>query len=237
MADEEETAAPTYSVEYLGAGKNEEPIDWLSKAGKANVKYTNGDSYCGEYNELKQRHGRGRYTYVRKLNEEDEGAPSAIFVYDGDFQLGKKHGMGSMTYADGSVYNGSWENDKRHGSGSYQYPNGDIYNGTWVNDKKDGSGSYYYASNQSQLIGKWKDNKYVSGKCVHKDNTSYHSAFDNNVPVGKGIYYFANSGNQMEGTYVTEAKGEDDEGEATESKWLPGKITKASVNAVDLTSS
>ena len=114
MADEEETAAPTYSVEYLGAGKNEEPIGWLSKAGKANVKYTNGDSYCGEYNELKQRHGRGRYTYVRKLNEEDEEAPSAIFVYDGDFRLGKKHGMGSMTYADGSVYNGSWENDKRH---------------------------------------------------------------------------------------------------------------------------
>ena len=46
MADEEETAAPAYSVECLGAGKNEEPIGWLSKAGKANVKYTNGDTYC-----------------------------------------------------------------------------------------------------------------------------------------------------------------------------------------------
>ena len=74
MADEEETAAPTYSVEYLGAGKTEEPIGWVSKAGKANVKYANGDTYCGDYNELKQRHGRGRYTYIRKGNEEDEEA-------------------------------------------------------------------------------------------------------------------------------------------------------------------
>ena len=74
MADEEETAAPTYSVEYLGAGKTEEPIGWISKAGKANVKYANGDTYCGDYNELKQRHGRGRYTYIRKGNEEDEEA-------------------------------------------------------------------------------------------------------------------------------------------------------------------
>ena len=214
MADEEETAAPTYSVEYLGAGKTEEPIGWVSKAGKANVKYANGDTYCGDYNELKQRHGRGRYTYIRKGNEEDEEAKPTTSVYDGDFRLGKKHGMGTMTYPDGGKYNGSWENDKKHGS-------------------------YYYASNKSQLVGEWKDNKYVKGKWVHKDNTSYHSSFDNNLPVGNGIYYFAKSGNQMDGTYSTESKGEDEgeEGGAPSSTWVSGSLTKASVNAIDLTQS
>lgn len=239
MADEEETAAPTYSVEYLGAGKTEEPIGWISKAGKANVKYANGDTYCGDYNELKQRHGRGRYTYIRKGNEEDEEAKPTTSVYDGDFRLGKKHGMGTMTYPDGGKYNGSWENDKKHGNGSYEYANGDIYNGEWVEDKKNGAGSYYYASNKSQLVGEWKDNKYVKGKWVHKDNTSYHSSFDNNLPVGNGIYYFAKSGNQMDGTYSTESKGEDEgeEGGAPSSTWVSGSLTKASVNAIDLTQS
>lgn len=236
MAEEEEGAAPTYSVEYLGAGKSEEPIAWIAKAGKANVKYTNGDTYCGEYNALKQRHGRGRYVYIRKANEEDEEAKPTTAVYDGDFRLGKKHGMGTMVYPDGSKYNGSWIDDKRHGNGSYQYSNGDIYNGAWADDKKNGDGSYFYEANKSQLIGEWKDNKYVKGKWVHKDNTSYHSSFDNNLPTGNGIYYFANTSNQMEGSYVTESKGEEDaeEGGAPNSTWVTGKLTKASVNAIDL---
>ena len=113
MADEKETAAPTYSVEYLGAGKTEEPIGWISKAGKANVKYANGDTYCGDYNELKQRHGRGRYTYIRKGNEEDEEAKPTTSVYDGDFRLGKNMVWVQCTYPDGGKYNGSWEDDKK----------------------------------------------------------------------------------------------------------------------------
>ena len=107
MADEEETAAPTYSVEYLGAGKNEEPIGWLSKAGKANVKYTNGDTYCGEYNELKQRHGRGRYTYIRKVNEEDEEARDDSGELTASCTVPTVKACGSVSEAKSSTSTGS----------------------------------------------------------------------------------------------------------------------------------
>jgi radial spoke head protein 1 len=221
-----------YSVQYLDGDR--EQTSWISRAGRASVKYASGDSYIGSYNGMKQRHGSGIYKYSVN-NPEDEEAPPKTAKYEGDFRLGKKYGMGQMVYPDGAVYNGSWVDDKRSGNGSYTYPNGDVFSGTWADDKKEGPGSYYYAENKSQLVGEWKANTYVNGKWVHADNTSYHSQWSNNVPKGDGIFYFAKSGNQLDGTYVEE-KTEDEEAAPTAS--FSAKVfTKSSVNGKELVQS
>ena len=203
MADEEETAAPTYSVEYLGAGKTEEPIGWISKAGKANVKYANGDTYCGDYNELKQRHGRGRYTYIRKGNEEDEEAKPTTSVYDGDFRLGKKHGMGTMTYPDGGKYNGSWENDKKSGAGRYEFGKDmSIFNGTW------------------------KEGQITSGSWEFQGAGKYDGEFKLGRPFGQGTFSFP-SGLKQAGSYdvAKPAEGEEVEEPAEGEPEKPPNVT------------
>ena len=225
----EEGEGAVYSVQYLDGER--EQIKWISRAGQASVKYASGDSYIGGYNSMKQRHGSGVYKYSIK-NPEDEEAPPQTAKYEGDFRLGQKHGMGQMVYPDGAVYNGSWIDDKRSGEGSYTYANGDVFSGSWNNDQKDGSGSYYYAANKSQLVGEWKDNKFVNGKWVHSDNTSYHSQWNNNVPQGDGVFYFSKSGNQLDGTYVEEKTEEEDA--PSKVSFSAKAFTKSSVDGKEL---
>jgi len=226
---DEETSEQIYSVQFLDGDREKET--WISRSGKASVVYANGDRYTGEYNQTQQRHGTGLYKYNIK-NPEDEEAPAQLAIYEGDFQLGKKHGMGKMVYPGGAIYNGSWVNNMRSGQGSYTYENGDVFNGNWVDDKKSGQGSYYYKETGSQLIGEWKENTYIRGSCVHSDNTSLHCNWNGNTPVGTGVYYFASNGNQLEGKFET-VQGEDEEAPPT-TTWSSEVLTRSSVNSKDL---
>ena len=57
MADDEET--PQTSYEYLDG--EQETTTWLSRAGKCRVTYPNGAVYEGQFNDLKQKHGLGKF--------------------------------------------------------------------------------------------------------------------------------------------------------------------------------
>lgn len=41
-------------------------------------------------------------------------------VYDGDFQRGQRHGIGTCTFPGGERYSGSWEKGKMHGEGTLE---------------------------------------------------------------------------------------------------------------------
>ena len=41
--------------------------------------------------------------------------PSPRMCYKGNYQFGRKHGMGKFSYPNGSVYHGQFMFDKRHG--------------------------------------------------------------------------------------------------------------------------
>jgi radial spoke head protein 1 len=219
---DEEGSNPTYRVVYMDGDMegSKSELTHVSRAGFARVVYANGDSFEGMFNDLKQRHGKGTYSYqnapVAEGEEEagdeegSEGKKSAAAVYSGDFRFGKKDGVGKMKYPNGSIYNGSWKNDIKSGSGSYTYPNGDVYTGRWSNDVKSGRGSYYFAKNGSTLVGTWENGTMKSGKWVHADNTSYHGSFNGSAPQGSGVYYFK-SGNVLEGKYESKTNGEDEE--------------------------
>ena len=48
----------------------------------------------------------------------------------GEAENNKRHGKGTMVWADGAKYDGSWKNDMAHGYGKFKYANGDIYEGS-----------------------------------------------------------------------------------------------------------
>ena len=65
MGDEEGSDV-AYRVEYLDGDREgkDGSLTWISRAGLARVRFANGDEFEGEYNEMKQRHGKGVYTYA-----------------------------------------------------------------------------------------------------------------------------------------------------------------------------
>jgi radial spoke head protein 1 len=233
MGDEEEVVKTTY--EYLDG--DQESSEWLSRAGKCKVTYPNGDVYEGSFNDLKQRHGTGKYTYAPPAPEDgDEEAEKPEMppnVYVGEFLNGKKHGTGKMLYPNGDAYYGQWANDLFQGEGSYKYANGDVYSGQWTNGQKNGQGTYLYAANNSQLVGTWGKNVCTKGRWIHSDGTSWHGNFKNNNPFGKGVYYFKN-GNQQTGEYVEIVRPDAEEEDATDLVWQGNELEKASGNKDDL---
>ena len=54
--------------------------------------------------------------------------------YEGDLKEGKRHGQGTMTYADGGNYVGEWEDGEKSGSGTEILRDGTVISGIWEND-------------------------------------------------------------------------------------------------------
>ena len=47
-------------------------------------------------------------------------------------------------HADGGVYRGQWQGGKKQGMGVYTYPGGGRYEGRWIDNLKDGIGVYHF---------------------------------------------------------------------------------------------
>ena len=43
--------------------------------------------------------------------------------------IGKRHGRGTVTYANGHTYTGEFKDGKFHGQGTYKWPDGGTYTG------------------------------------------------------------------------------------------------------------
>ena len=78
-------------------------------------RYANGDYYNGEW-DRGVIHGSGYFKYARGQGE-----------YSGEFNYGKKHGVGQRKFSDGREYSGDWVEDWIHGSGVMDFPNNDRY--------------------------------------------------------------------------------------------------------------
>ena len=144
--------------------------------------------------------------------------------YYGTWKNGKRSGIGSFFYADGSVYNGNWKNHKKEGVGEIFISNGDSYDGYWSNNKRNNFGHYYYYENGDTYSGEWKDNyqngygtfesaelkykgEWTDGKVTgsgdifyKKTGDHYEGDFKDNLKSGIGAYYFKN-GNKYEGEF------------------------------------
>jgi len=62
-------------------------------------------------------------------------------TYVGDWQDGKQHGQGSLTFEDGSKYVGGFNNSMYNGSGIFTWDDGGKYIGEFKDDALDGEGT------------------------------------------------------------------------------------------------
>ena len=80
---------------------------------------------------------------------------SIRYVYDGQRQDGKAAGHGQMSWHDGSYYVGGWANDKRHGQGTMVWADGELagvrYTGGWRLDKPHGNGTLIQPNGDREL--------------------------------------------------------------------------------------
>ena len=81
---------------------------------------------------------------------------SAGATYAGEWSAGKRHGTGTMKYADGGKYAGSWKFNKRHGMGTFTYPSGDSYTGMFHAGQKHGEGKYTASAASCVYEGTWQ---------------------------------------------------------------------------------
>jgi len=99
-----------------------------------------------------------RDTEHRRLLNDDGVYKGEFFENDGKRTF---HGEGTLYYDEHGIhktYKGEWENGKKHGKGTLTYANGATYEGDWVNGKKHGQGTL---KKNSKVIydGQWKDNE------------------------------------------------------------------------------
>jgi len=239
MGDEEDDEQ-VYTVQYIDA--SEAPLTWIARAGRAKVTYVNLDVYEGDYNEGKQRHGNGTYTWnsltpePEELEEDEEPPPPPPLVkYSGEYRYGQKHGLGSMVYPDGSSYRGQWAYNQRHGRGTYFYKNGDKYSGEWKEGKRHGNGVFVYVKTQSQLVGNFVNGQMVTGKWLLLDGTVYTGNFKNSAPMGNGSFTVPN-GNTISGKYQPSLDEEGEPEEDEDGNPIPPQWVATAAPTVSVTS-
>uniref|UniRef100_A0A6C0D8P8 Uncharacterized protein n=1 Tax=viral metagenome TaxID=1070528 RepID=A0A6C0D8P8_9ZZZZ len=58
-------------------------------------------------------------------------------TYKGEWENGKKHGKGTLTYANGATYEGDWVDGSKEGKGTLKKNSKVIYKGNWKNNEPD----------------------------------------------------------------------------------------------------
>eukprot|EP00978_Attheya_sp_CCMP212_P013775 scaffold34664_cov56-Attheya_sp.AAC.1 len=107
-----------------------------------------GYVYEGEWKKSEQ-HGHFKETWKGK------------HIYEGEVKNDTMDGHGTLTWANGARCEGEWKNQMMNGNGKKIYKNGAIYEGNWKDGKRDGRGTLRDADGHVQVIGTWKNDKFV----------------------------------------------------------------------------
>lgn len=104
--------------------------------------------------------------------------------YEGDFRMGRRHGMGVQYYPDGKMkYKGDFQADLRAGYGAYYFPNGDKYVGLFQNNLPNGKGTYYYVDGD-RFVGIYANGKRNGqGALYHRDGRKVMGVYSNDERV------------------------------------------------------
>lgn len=177
--------------------------DWLDnkKHGQGTFNYVNGAVYSGQW-ERDSRHGFGKLTFLPGSfieeyfegeweNDEMHGKGTYAYrkdegtVYVGDWVKGRRHGMGKISYLDGSYYKGEFQDDKMWGHGTYIGADGSQYTGQWIDNMRQGLGTML-APDGSIFTGEYQHNmKHGHGKLQYPDGNIFEGEWQGNVIVPK----------------------------------------------------
>ena len=178
----------------------------------------NDSSYVGFFHEGLP-HGKGEM--VRHLSGNEENLVE--WKYSGNWDNGKKHGQGKITFeymSDFESYDGEWKNNVKHGKGK-QVINSEYgettYIGTWNDDKLSGYVEEMIIAND-QMTGKvqnfsfkgqYSDDSRNGQGTEISDEGTYSGNFKNGLRNGIGKMIYKN-GNIYEGDWnkgLKEGKG------------------------------
>ena len=110
------------------------------------------------------------------------------------------HGPVICNYADGAEYQGEWQNGKRHGIGTYISPTGTRYEGEWENDGASGHGVCHYADGM-KYDGQFESGeRHGKGVLISPEGDRYEGQFENDLVNGEGIYIWGD-GVRSEGEF------------------------------------
>ena len=125
--------------------------------GYVSIKYTNGNSYTGEFaNGFPDGRGVAEYTNGRR--------------YEGNLKRGKLDGTGTMTYPEGGKYVGEWSDNEKNGEGKMVSSNGYTYEGEWKRDLFHGQG-VFITPDGTKSSGRWENGKHIEGTDEWPDGT------------------------------------------------------------------
>ena len=102
------------------------------------------------------------------------------------------HGPVICNYADGAEYQGEWQEGKRHGVGTYISPTGTRYEGEWENDGASGHGVCHYADGMKYEGQFESGERHGKGVLISPEGDRYEGQFkydllkDNICVIGDG---------------------------------------------------
>lgn len=95
--------------------------------------------------------------------------------YEGYFKHGYRHGKGTLTWPSGKKYVGEWKGGQINGKGTLTLPSGSKYEGEWKDGTMNGKGTFTWTSGKrKKYVGEWKDGK-MNGKgtLTYSNGTKY----------------------------------------------------------------
>lgn len=158
------------------------------------ISHVSEDKYLGE-TKFQLRDGFGVYNY-----------PNKFFRYEGEWQMGKKHGHGKLLMKDGSFYEGQFDNGEISGHGYRKWASsGNQYTGQFIMGELNGQGIMEYG-NGKRYEGGWANNmRQGEGKLIEAGGSVYEGSFYKNNRHGEGCQTFSN-GDQYEGDWVNNTR-------------------------------
>lgn len=122
-------------------------------------------------------------------------------TYEGQFNLGQRHGFGRQVWVDGSVYEGFWERDKCNGKGRLINAEGHVYVGDWKDDKAEGKGKFKHIDGTT-YDGDWKNDVQCGhGRETWNDGSIYEGMYADSLKNGTGKFQWID-GSKYEGEFV-----------------------------------
>lgn len=116
------------------------------------------------------------------------GEVSGEGSYRGDFQAGKKHGIGIKVMPNGDRYAGHFSEDYRHGKGAYVWGDktqwaGDRYEGEYQRDLRHGLGGFQWGSGD-RYEGQWQNDLRMGPSVMEIRRAQSAEAFGKSVKAG-----------------------------------------------------
>lgn len=181
----------------------------------------NGDRYVGSVDENGLPHGTGTMIYAERPYVSWMESQVAFRSYKGEWQHGKRSGMGRMEYqanGNGSTeYRGQWCDDLPHGQGVFEH-HGNVtstrYEGEWRAGVRHGQGTYSNHWDKGtfaaeEYVGSWENDQRcgwgTSTRRTARGPVQYIGEWRGDLRHGTGTLLYAN-GDRYEGAWEKDEK-------------------------------